>query len=156
MQLRSGKLLGERINGGRTVLYNIPGVSHQWEFTGYMAQESFQADLGRVFDQNNDPIDISGGRTRREENRAKQLEYKKKKVVREQKEAAESSKRDETRRQKRSEKRARNNRNKVSHSPTTSSILQPITDTWPAQRKKTLEQRDPDADYEPSSPLVSK
>ena len=115
MKLRSGKLLGERVNGGQTVKYNIPGVSHQWEFTGYMAQESFQTALGRVFDQNNDPIDVSGGRTRKEESRAMQLDYKKKKVVREQKEATVSSKREETRRQKRSEKRARNNRNKASH-----------------------------------------
>ncbi len=116
MKLRSGKLLGERENGGQAVKYNIPGVSHQWEFTGYMAQESFQTALGRVFDQNNDPIDLSGGRTRTEENRAKQLDYKKRKVVQEQRKAAESSKREESRRQKRSEKRARNNRNKVSHS----------------------------------------
>ncbi|KAK0514537.1 hypothetical protein JMJ35_003154 [Cladonia borealis] len=154
--IKSDKLLGERIHGGKAVLYNTPEVSHQWEFTGYMAQESFQADLGRVFDQNNDPIDVSSGRTRREENRAKQLDYKKKKVVREQREAAESSNRDEARRQKRFEKRARNNRNKLSHSSATSPVLQLITDTWPSQRNKTLEQRDPDADYEPSSPVVSK
>ena len=97
MRLRCGKLLGERVNGGIAVRCNILGVSHQWESTGYMAQESFQTALGHAFDQNNDPIDLSSGRTWTEEYHAKQLDYKRRKVVREQRKAAESNQREESR-----------------------------------------------------------
>ena len=153
IKLRGGKPLGKRVNGSTAVKYNIPGVSQQWESTGYMAQDSSQTALGRVFDQNNNAIDFSCERTSAEENRAKQIDYKGTKIVREQKRAGEWIVREESRGQKRLEKHARDNRNKVCN------IQRPpcysLSLTLVLLSGGNQEQRVPDADYEPSSPLAS-
>ena len=47
---RSGRLLGEYVNEGKHVMYNIPSVSHQWQFTGHVTSQPFPAALGHVFD----------------------------------------------------------------------------------------------------------
>ena len=114
MRLRSGRLLGEYTNGGKAIKYIIPGVSKQWEFTGYVAQKSFQAALGHVFDQSIGPEDLEDGKTKSDLNKQRQREYRTKKADRREAEREASAIREPRRREKKSKKSARNWANKVS------------------------------------------
>ena len=115
MRLRSGRLVGEYVNGGKAIRYNIPGVSHQWEFTGRVARQSFQAALGHVFDQSIGPTDLDDGKSRAELNNQRQLEHRTKKTERAQAEREGLATRETRRKGKKVEKAARNWANKVSH-----------------------------------------
>ena len=51
MQLRSGKLLGQVSDNEKSVAYLIPEEQRQWEFSGHMAKDIFQRQLGHVIGQ---------------------------------------------------------------------------------------------------------
>ena len=64
MKLRSGRLLGEYINGGKTISYRIPGVSQPWDFTGHVARQSFQDVLGHILDRSTGPTELDDGKAK--------------------------------------------------------------------------------------------
>ena len=62
MKLRSGKLLGQVSDNRKSVAYHIPGEQHQWEFSGHVAKDMFQRQLGHVMGQTHELMLVGADR----------------------------------------------------------------------------------------------